>query len=251
MSPQDRQTIDRAIATAKRVVRNVAPDFCDQPLYIIEPAPGTMLTPEMLGAAGGLYTRGLAEMLRPQLESQGRWRGPGVAIVVDAEAYFTAAGNEDDFVRYVAGVVLHEVAHWIDRLDVDVPLEPPQVRYESFVRRCEARAAVAVAGPPTPNGVFLEHGSSFTRICAHMVHRSRQIGGLPLRPVHLCFANHYPGLEMLPSPEAFIDALQSELELCEGMPLAAIAKLPPATEFDRLWSAAWDAALSFTADNAA
>src|SRR4051794_25633836 len=107
MNTSDQQKLDGALANAGRIARNIIPDLEGLPLYVVQPAVGSMMTREILSGRQGMYYSGLDHALRPQLESQGRWQGPGVCIVVDAFGCVATARDDCEAFRVVLGCVLH------------------------------------------------------------------------------------------------------------------------------------------------
>lgn len=223
--------IHQALIVAERVARNIIPDLRGVPVYIVQPAAGLMVTREMTGCHMGLFYPGLDRALQPQLEASGRWRGPGVAIVVDAVLLFAMSEHDDNGLRAVVGSVLHELAHWADRPE---PAEPSPTPYHDFLTTVE-RAATPPAEPPRFSPAFLAHGESFIRLCCHLWYRAAHGGGCILRPWHLHFGNDYNGLEMLGAPATYIEALSNELRACKSFPLRTIAEMEPPAEFAALW----------------
>ena len=233
----DNQTLASALLTAERVARNVIPELAGRPLYIVEPADGTMFTGAMLGWHGGLFYPGLDVALQPQLEAQGRWKGRGVCVVVNAFQCFVYATHDDDGQRAVIGVVLHELAHAFDHCE---KLDVPENQYDRFAAACELSAGTTAIMEPSPGNLFspllLGHGESFIRLCAHLWYRSSHGGGFVLRPRHLAFGSDYTALPMLHTPQEYIEALWPELKKCQGLPLRALADIDPPPAFTELWN---------------
>ena len=223
--------IRNALIAAERVARLVIPDIAARPLYIVQPAADSMMTREMIGHRTGCYFPHLDSALRPMLESEGRWQGPGVAIVVDAWTCFVLARDDYDGERAVIGTTLHELAHWLDRPEeTEVPSDQYARITTAFAERAERESKPRVFSPD-----FLSHGESFIRLCAHLWYRCGRGGGIYLRPRWFCFGNHYVGLEMLDSPDEYIAALGEELSECAGLPLRQLAAMEPPREFTALW----------------
>lgn len=228
------ERITRALALAERIARNVIPDLRGVPLYLVQPGAGSLVTPKLVAGFRGLYRRGLDLTLRSMLEEEGRWNGPGVCVVVDAFMCFAVSAHDDDGLREVVGVTLHELAHWLDMPGVaEYPSD--DYSYPQFVACCEERSSVACASPEYPP-FFLAHGEEFIRLAAHLWYRAGHGGGMHLQPRSLAFGNSYPGLECLPSPLEIIDSLRDELELFDDFPLRRVAALPQPAEFTALWN---------------
>jgi hypothetical protein len=227
--------VARALATAKYVARNVVTDLAGLPLYVVQPAAGSMLTRDMIASPGYFYP-GLDLALRPQLEAAGEWQGEGVAIIVDAERLCSEALSDGDAERIITGVVLHELCHWVDRLDRPDPVRSSPDPYAMFAEFCDKLKTPPTVAPAFPP-VLLGHGEEFIRLAAHAWYRAAHGGGMILRPIYLRFANDYPGLEMLDSASDYIEALGDEPELCEGIALRRIIASKPPEAFTALWNA--------------
>lgn len=226
--------VARAVAIAERVARACMPDLAGVPLYILQPRAGSMLTREMTCQRGGLYFPNLDVAFRNQLEADGKWRGRGVGIVVDATLLFACEPDDDDAQRAVIGSALHELAHWVDRLTPTS--EPPVDVYAAFRNARRPDAPRPGNDPPRQfSDSFLAHAENFIRLCSHLWHRARHGGGYSLRPERLHFGNAYPGLEYLPSPPEFIDALWPELTALQDLPLRSLADIPAPKPFTDLW----------------
>jgi hypothetical protein len=203
----------------------------------VMPAADTLLSPELMGSCLGLYYHGLDQVLQPQLERQGRWEGRGCAVAIDAFRVFaTMSETNDDALRKVVGLVLHEIAHWADFLDVELAAVP----YDTFVAKCHAsevrRENVSAVCPDTLATELVTHGESFIRICAHLWHRCRKHGGIVLGPQYLNFGNTYKTLRMLHSPVEYLDALSEELNVLEKLSFAELAQVRPPMRFTELWN---------------
>jgi hypothetical protein len=222
--------VDQAILTAEYVARNTIPDLTGRELYIVEPGPGTMMTPEMLVCVKGFYCRGLDQAMR-QLEMQGRWKGPGVCVVIDAVGCFAVGADDGAGARYVIGTTLHELTHW---LDMGEPTEVAADRYTKIVDGLNEYQSATVEPQKFPKN-FLLHGGKFQRLAVHIWWRACHGGGHILRPRYLSIGSTYDGLEMLPSPDELVDALGEELELLADMPLRRIASLPRPPAYTDLW----------------
>lgn len=221
-----------ALAVAERVARTVfRNELHGRPIYLIQPERGTLLTPEMLRGAG-LYCRGLDRLLKPMLEAKGEWRGNGVAAIVDAFQLFALASDDDDALRSTIGTTLHELCHFVDMPD-RVEVGPDD--YPKFAAACEAAKAPPAETPEWPPN-FIFHSHSFTRIACHAWWRCRRFGGVVLDPRYLHFGSDYGGLEWLPSPAEFIDALGDELETFEECSLRIIAAGPEPEAYAALWN---------------
>ena len=172
------------------IIRAIAPDDIDaKPIYLVDAADLGLAMTDTLA----FTNRSCDLMLRPFLESTGRWRGRGFACVIDRQVL--------DPVQRI-GVVLHELAHWLDTGD--------QPDHPVMSRRQPAAAmelSDAIVGSLTIPAWF-GHEERFVRAAAHLAYR---VAGLieAVRPRHLRFIGPY---HREPFSEAvFMDALSDEL----------------------------------------
>lgn len=222
-----------ALNFARNVACQCIPELHERPLYLVQPAADSKVARYVTDRRLGMYCRGLDSALRSQLEAEGRWQGPGVGIIVDAEACYAVAGNDDNGMRRVVGVTLHELAHWLDDPE---PAAAERTTYHELlaaIDKHQRREAKPTRIPPA----FVGHGESFIRLCCHLWYRAGHGGGIVLPPRYLAFGNDYPSLEMLDSPLAYIDALGDELHVYLGLPLRGVATLPQPEQFTMLWDA--------------
>lgn len=219
--------------TAERVARHIIPELAGLPIYIVAPVAGSLLTRERTGCRTGLYSADLDMALQPQLEAQGRWRGPGVAIVVDMLMLSAMSANDDDAERAIVGTTLHELAHWLDREPRTETVPDHDTAYAAFLGRCDQAAA-----PQTTQFPFalLGHSDSWQRLACHLWYRATRTC-YTLRPRYLHIGNDYQELAYLPSPGQFIDAIWDELELVPlTMPLRRLAAIKEPPEYTALWN---------------
>src|SRR4051812_21668856 len=101
MYTSDQQRLDGTLANAARLARSIIPDLESRPLYLVQPSAESMMTREITGTRSGLYFPNLDTALRPQLEKEGRWRGPGVCVVVDAKACYVCERDDCNAERAV------------------------------------------------------------------------------------------------------------------------------------------------------
>ncbi len=243
----------RAIHIAERLAHRFIPDLGDYPLYFVAPRDGSMVTRAMM-TGDGCYFPQLDKALRPQLEIEGRWRGEGIAVVVDD----APPAGCDEYVaeRAIIGLALHELAHWVCRAEPDEPDEPVADHYARFLGSRElTKAAYADRGPTHISGALWAHHSGFIRCCVHLWWRCNYgVDGYILSPKWFGFGNTYPGLEMLSPPGRYIESLWAELHEHRHRPLRAILAIEPPAEFSQIWTQdlarVFDAALAARAQAA-
>lgn len=200
------------LAQAKAIVRRtLAADLAGQPLYIIEPREGTLCGPEMGETCEGMYLDNLDSMMRPQLERDGLWEGPGVGILVNTGCdSFADLDDSHDQLRWLVGAALHEACHWLNT-PFSEPVELPAA--ESIAKLCCVKIGLRAPVDDVfdPFAYVGAHGRAFTRLTIHAWHRCCTIGGFPFSTDWLRIGSHYPGLFILDPPSTYIQALRSEL----------------------------------------
>ena len=219
-------------ANAERVARACIPELSGVPLYIVQPRVDGMVKSCMLGGRSGCYVKNLDAMLQPELEQQGRWHGPGAAVVVDAAQIYQTVPYPFNAERQVIGATMHELVHWIEAPERPEPTPSTAAeRYLEFVEHCKSPPECRASIPAE----FWSHGDTFIRLCCHVWWRMAHGGGFVLRPDFLAFAAAYEGLETLSRPIAYVAALDCEFEPNRDLPLRALASIAPPDPFVELW----------------
>lgn len=226
----------QAIIDAERIARAAIRDPGNRPVYVVTPAVGTMMTPEIIGDYGGFFQPHLDLILRPQLERQGRWRGPGICVVVNAQSFFDDSRCPDNAYRRVVGTVLHEIAHWVDHRESPATRDAIERPLSSIddERKVAEQFVERVLGPTFPEPL-VSHGEGFSRACCHLRHRAK-LGGCDLQFGHLHFGHFYSGLEMLHACSTYAEALRDEMARLQHLPLREAMALAPPDEYTRLWN---------------
>jgi len=225
--------LSKLLTKAERIARAVAPvDLAGKPLYFISPATSRRFTLPMLRGAAGCFIENLDEMLEDELRAAGRWVGPGLAIVVDTELPSRLGLDECEAERNVAGIVLHEIAHFVTTAP---KAGSSGTLSDRFTAIAEAASTPQPAMPPIPT-FYWSHGREFTRVCCHLAHRTLTRGGMPMRAKWISFAGDYPTLEPLGPPHLFAEALADELDCLIDEPLRNLASIEPPHAFYELWS---------------
>jgi len=192
------------LENARQIAEAVfATDMNGLPLYLVQP--------EMGQHVGGWYSPCNDAIFRDQIEASGGWRGPGpcVAICLDTEE-FQGIEDDHDRERWILGVVLHELTHFVDYSAEKVqPRERTQEETATAWATIEARITDEQPASRLP-WIYRTHGASFTRLACHVWYRANKL--FPISPYSLCFGNVYPSLWLLESPRVYIDSLRDELE---------------------------------------
>lgn len=184
----------------------------------------------------GSTTPLLGMILKPELQAQRRWRGPGCAIIVspravaDVRRHRTRAHRKQVVVGEILGVALHELAHAVDPyfLAAIDDLEDHSPAYIAFAKLIVEQTAPM---PPGPTGHDLHgHCWQFVRACLHLAHRARA-AGVDVDDASVCTTSEY-GL----SPTfRYASALGDEPQRLDRCGFREIWDTPPPEEFARLW----------------
>lgn len=214
-------------------------DLAEQPVYAI----GTPLA-----RVNALFVPGLDRMYRKEIESAGRWDGEGLGIAIDHEKIYGgsfaaahAAGFDtsaaDRHARLtLAGIILHELAHGIERGQDDeecVLANGVDVARDAFRRIFvdpEQPAHIKAKAPPVEPW---HHGHGLPFIRAAGILHSRVIPELPLKLGHIVETESY-GL----SPARFYSAAMAhdgEFSFTDGTLIREIVALRPGPILAAKW----------------
>jgi hypothetical protein len=221
-------TIDMAnvCARAVRLCRAVAPDLAGLPLYIV---PQSRLAADF-GTADGCdgYTAPSLDLYAKDAIGSD-WQGRGPCLVVN-DITLAAECDPEDIETYFTAVVLHELAHILERPRPYRPRPaavPERIKFEALVM------ANMVAGSPTPQeaqGAFRAHGNSFIRVALHL-HRRAARRGTYIAPSLLCAGRPYG----LSHARAYLEALGDEPRRLAKCAFREILSLPAPAAFAALW----------------
>ena len=226
--------VARPLARAKQLARRIIPDLDGRPVYVVQIGIDSgFVTRKLLDGRQGLWARDLDTMLRPDLQERGEWQGPGVAVAVDT-SFAIANFGEFESQRRIVGMVLHELAHWLDFEEETPPTETSselQCKLVKTVNTLRGEKLAAIANLHT----LTTHDSCWQRISIHLWHRATHGGGYILGPEHLAIGNSYQWLSHLPPPPVLVDVLREECHKLRLVPLRDLAYIDPPQEFTTLW----------------
>lgn len=236
----------RLAAQAEALCRTLAPDAATGAFYAVLRSD---LPPEYQGGDGGalaLTSRHLDLMLRPTLERQGRWRGRGPAILLDAaeiaahSAKRIRPARRRVFPVVAAGAVLHELAHIINAGPRDdAEPDPGFVQFSRLVLAADLTGKIDATNGPGALVPWHSHEAAFIRIALHLAYRANALG-YAVMTIGLFDAAMY-GL----SPTyGYVAALGDEPERLADRPITTVSHVPPPPAFAELWDAnvrAWSA----------
>lgn len=157
------------------------------------------------------------------------WLGRGPCAVVNdigiAEDY-----PSEDLEYAIIGIVLHELAHILDRpalydeRDCD---DPDRLQFDAMVLTDVSQRAARSDLP-----LYFGHGPTFIRIVIHLAHRAT-LAGFEIKPAGL-FASHRHGLSPIGTYE---DALGDEPHRHLDASVRAFVAIAPPIEFTQQWAA--------------
>lgn len=218
------------LRAAENLILAIDPGMRDIPVYLVD---AREFQTDDVGYSCEAYTAYLLDLqLSCQLAERGLWRGPGFATVVFPDRIGTAQ-------RFITGVVLHELAHWLtfpDRPALVGELAAVAAVADEICRYAnDADAQVTTARPP-----WHRHGADFVRACCHLIHRARKFDS-ELAPWHGKFSSAYYGVD----EQCWMRTLRDELREREQLPIRAILQMTPPRDFaelHRLLTAWWQPA---------
>ena len=202
-------------------------DLDQKPVYIVsksEAGPGIVGSDSHLAVA---FTSTLLDFrMRPSLEAQGRWRGPGYCIVVINSKWLT--GRYD----MALSLLIHELGHAIEsealdpiRWEVDFV---PQLA-ERFVADQPLASSFKQSLPQfTGQPAWCHHELNFTRAAAHLYQRARRRE----RWIPQMFAGDFYRLS---EPEVYSDRLADEFKHEADTPIVKILRKAVPASLEALW----------------
>lgn len=194
----------------------------ERPLYVALQSDGI---PSPLPGAWGCTSPTIDLLLRPWLESSGRWRGRQAGIFIGDELLREAVTEEAAISEMLLAVLAHELSHVVDQ-GIDLG--------EATIERTnQATALAAFSGllqdslivPP-----FWGHGPNWLRATLHLHHRMSTLGHAV--PVNWLFAGEHFALA---EPDQWAYVLSDEPEALAGVPIFDVLTFRPPFAFADLW----------------
>jgi hypothetical protein len=211
-------------ADAEALCRRVAGhDLAGAPIYIVCQS---TLASEFGRAEGcdGYTTPSLDLYLADHIAG---YRGRGPCFVVND--IMLREDQPDDFAYWFSAIVLHELAHVLERralFDDRAGEDPMKLKFEAICLSKIAAEPEAVAGPP-----YRGHEAPFIRTVLHLRHRAA-MAHTRIAPSAL-FNSRHLGLSR---PERYAAALADEPARCAGMSFRDILATKPPRKFSQIWN---------------
>lgn len=215
------------ITFAESLCRTIAPrDLADVPLYIVRQSE---ISSEFGNAEGcdGFTTPSLDLNVRDFLGN--RWCGRGPCMVINDIALLGDC-HPDDLDHVTLGVVLHELAHILDRDTLYAErthVDPLRLKFESLVIADASKRPKPKVEVPT----YFGHGESFIRIALHVRHRAFH-NHVDVAPSQLCAGRRYG----LSHAQRYVEALGDEPERFADRTFREIRSVKPPPEFLSVWA---------------
>lgn len=217
--------VDPILAKAQSLCRTIAyRDLGETPLYLLAQSKLPV----------GLSTQHHYAFTHPRADLMYRdhiapWFGRGPCAVINDIGIVEDFAPEDHEYAII-GIVLHELAHILDRpalFDEQDCDDPDRLLFDAMVL---AEASKHPFRSDVP--MYFGHGPSFVRIAIHLAYRATQ-AGFDIKPAGIV-ATHRLGL----SPTAaYEDALGDEPHRCLDSGFRELLATEPPTEFTQLWAA--------------
>jgi hypothetical protein len=203
-------------------------DLGTDPLYIVRQS---RIPPELGGRSicGGFTSPRLDLYLQTVIAPA--WRGRGPCLVVNDTDFLPTMDSQDIETEFL-GVVVHELAHVLERPHVLAPfpvsIEPARIQFEAI---CLGNMMSAEATPEEESFAFVGHGINFIRIVLHLCHRAKQ-SDMWLTPAGLCAGRQYG----LSHANRYRAALGDEPQRLAHASFREIIATPAPSEFSQIWT---------------
>jgi hypothetical protein len=205
----------------ERLLREIEPSLSESPVYLVDSTELPDTQRDNVRGKTGLW---LDLQLANHLTEMGRWQGCGFAAVVCVDRIPATF-------RDVAGVVLHEAAHF---------LTFPAKRTEDYSSELAEWSTLLAKAVPLINAdtdarrdsepPWFQHEQDFIRAACHLAHRAGLILE-SIRPSHLCYDRYYGVTE-----QTWMASLERELKSMERISIREVLTVDPPSDFRELHS---------------
>ena len=217
--------VGQILTKAERLCRKVAGrDLGSTPLYLLAQSklPVGLSTKHHYA-----FTHPLADLMYRDRIATWLGRGP-CAVINDIGIVEDFAPEDHEYA--IIGIVLHELAHILDRpalFDEQDCDDPDRLQFDALVLTDASKRPSRSDRP-----LYFGHGPNFLRIAVHLAYRATH-AGFDIKPAGIV-ATHRLGL----SPTAaYENALGDEPHRCLDLGFRALLATEPSTEFTQLWAA--------------
>jgi hypothetical protein len=217
--------VGQILAKAERLCRIVAGrDLGSTPLYLLAQS---QLPVGLSTQHHYAFTHPRADLMyRDHIDS---WLGRGpCAVINDIGIAEDFAAEDHEYA--IIGIVLHELAHILDRpalFDEQDCDDPDRLQFDALVLTDASKRPSRSDLP-----MYFGHGPSFLRIVIHLAYRATH-AGFDIKPAGIVAAHH---LGLSPTA-AYEDTLGDEPHRCLDLGFRALLATEPSTEFTQLWAA--------------
>ncbi|HAN97031.1 MAG TPA: hypothetical protein DCQ98_06165 [Planctomycetaceae bacterium] len=228
-SPQDAShvgpvdDIDAILSDAERLCRTIAGDDLETvPVYLL---PQSRLPVGLATKHHYAFTHPRADLI--YREHIPMWRGRGPCAVIN-DLGIAEDFEVDDHAYVITALVLHELAHMLDRpalFDQQGCDDPNRLKFDAMVL-AETSQRAALGGVPA----YWGHGPSFLRIAIHLAYRACR-AGFAVRPAGVVATSRL-GLSPMAGYE---ETLGDEPRRLRHSSLRQLAVTPPPHAFTRQW----------------
>lgn len=225
-------TSHRWLLDAEQLIRCICPDMKGIPIYLVDFQEVETTAPELRAGLNLGWTSKVCDLLLcDYLSQQGRWKGRGFAAVIQCSLLPAR--------RYLLGVVLHELAHYLtfkpmqDKLPV-LPERQLSLELLSWLPKSWALPEPDPEETSSNLPRWYGHESEFIRTASHLAHRAEQVVAA-VKPMHLNFGKAYYG--SLFSELTWMTTLQTELDNTAETIREILAQAAP-EQFQKLWQCA-------------
>lgn len=217
--------------TAEQLIRAVAPEFADAPIYILSYEEVSTFDQHLAyGSCLGWTSRILDLQCKPYLEQLGRWVGRGFCTIIHESRVPDGPDRN--------GIALHEFGHYLtvkEHLVEELFSEAEISRAMRNRPRDDNELPTGHIKRPAGQPRWFQHEQDFVRASAHLGYRGGQELA-SIRPRHLRFASPYFGQHF--RELEFMTSLSSELG--DARPIREILASPAPQSFVDLWTMATD-----------
>lgn len=210
-------------------LRSLAPlDLAEVPIYVA--LVSELGSEDLIPATAGGCTGAAQDLvLRPWLQTQGRYRGRGFSMIIKDSLHCDLELDEEIVEALILKTCVHELAHCLDR---GLPPTGDCNPIEAGLEIAAYRSAVRQNRKDENNVPWLGHGLSWLRITGHLAWRASAAG-------------HFVDMSLAARPDQYglslgrqyAQTLDAECAAFVNRSLIELQDFPPPQDFIDLWRA--------------